>query len=169
MYLKVREDGGVRATSMIAVGINADGYREVFGMTVGNPESESSWSKFVSKLKDRGLHGVDVITSYDHRGLVRAIRQYFQGARGQRCQTPFMKNILDTTPNSLKDEVHSHVQATLETPDEQTARVLLSRTASFCEDTAPKSMNILEGVSMMLQQCFHFLRNIVRNCVLLTA
>jgi len=50
---------------MIAVGINADGYREVLGMMVGDTESEASWSEFFSRLKERGL--------------VRAIRQYFCG------------------------------------------------------------------------------------------
>ena len=63
---------------MIAVGINADGYREVLGMMVSDTESESSWTEFFSRLKDRGLNGADIITSDDHRGLVRAIRQYFQ-------------------------------------------------------------------------------------------
>jgi len=56
---------------MIAVGINADGYREVLGMMVGDTESESSWGEFVSRLKNRGL--------------VRAIRQYFYGVIWQRC------------------------------------------------------------------------------------
>ncbi len=66
MYLKVREDGRVRSRGvMIAVGINADGYREVLGMMVGDTESEASWSEFFSRLKERGL--------------VRAIRQYFCG------------------------------------------------------------------------------------------
>ncbi len=68
MYLKVREDGRVRSRGvMIAVGINADGYREVLGMMVGDTESESSWGEFFSRLKDRGLHGVDIITSCDLR------------------------------------------------------------------------------------------------------
>ncbi len=41
-----------------------------------------------------------------------------------------MKNILDATPNGLKDKVHFHVQAILEAPD---------------EDKAPKAMSILEA------------------------
>ncbi len=86
MYLKVRQDGRVQSRGvMIAVGINRDGYREVLGMMVGDTESESSWGEFFSRLKDRGLHGVDIITSYDHRGLVRAIRRHFYGVTWQRC------------------------------------------------------------------------------------
>ena len=41
IYLKVREDGRVPSRGvMIAVGINADGYREILGMMVGDTESE---------------------------------------------------------------------------------------------------------------------------------
>ncbi len=64
MYPKAGEDGRLQSRGvMIAVGINRDGYREVLGMMVGDTESESSWGEFFSRLKDRGLHGVDIITS----------------------------------------------------------------------------------------------------------
>ncbi|HOL12347.1 MAG TPA: transposase [Bacillota bacterium] len=63
MYLKVREDGRERPKGVvIAVGINADGYREVLGIVVGDTESDDNWSKSLRRLKDRGLHGVDIIT-----------------------------------------------------------------------------------------------------------
>ncbi|PZM62856.1 hypothetical protein DOE73_24980 [Paenibacillus dendritiformis] len=39
-----------------------------------------------------GSHGVDVITSDHHGGLVKAIRQHFQGVTWKRCQTQFMRN-----------------------------------------------------------------------------
>ena len=55
---------------MIAVGINRDRHREVLGIMVGDTESEASGSKFVSRLKIRGL--------------VRAIRQYSYGVTWQR-------------------------------------------------------------------------------------
>ncbi len=79
MYLKVREDGRVRSRGvMIAVGINADGYREVLGMMVGDTESEASWSEFFSRLKDRGLNGVDIITSDDHHTITFCLYEITQ-------------------------------------------------------------------------------------------
>ncbi len=93
MYLKVREDFRVRSRGVIiAVGINRDGYREVLGMMVGDTESEASWGEFFSRLKDRGLHGVNIVTSYNHRSLVRAIRQHFAELHSK-----------DATPDGLKD------------------------------------------------------------------
>ena len=100
LFLKVREDERVRSRGvMVAVGINTDGYREVLGIMTGDTESEASWSSFFSWLKQRGLHGVDLITSDDHSGLVRAIRQHLQGVTWQRCQTLFLRNVLDATPD----------------------------------------------------------------------
>ncbi len=78
MHLKVKEDGRVRPRSaMLAVGINRDSYREVLSMMLGDTESESSWSEFVSRLKTRGL--------------VRAIRQCLFGGTWQRCHTRWPK------------------------------------------------------------------------------
>jgi len=110
----------------------------------GDTESEASWSSFFSWLKQRGLHGVDLITSDDHSGLVRAIRQHLQGVTWQRCQTHFLRNVLDATPKSIKDEVHQHVRALLNAPDPKTARLLLSQTLEYFEEKAPKAMRILE-------------------------
>ncbi len=53
--------------------------------------------------------------------------------------------------------------------DEETARMLLRKTTSFYEDKASEAMSNLKLASMTLQQCFHFLRNIVIDCILLTA
>src|SRR5690606_36661170 len=84
-----------------AMVINEEGYREVLGFMVGDSESEECSGEFFSWLKQRRLHGVDLIVSDLHKGLIRAIMLHFQGATWQRCQTHFMRNILDKTPKQL--------------------------------------------------------------------
>jgi len=111
---------------------------------VGDSESEESWGEFFSWLKQRGLHGVDLIVSDQHKGLVRAISQYFQGATWQRCQTHFMRNILDKTPKQLQKEIHGKVRAILEATDLETARMLLKEVLEEYKEKAPKTMDILE-------------------------
>ncbi len=146
LYLKVREDGRVRSRGvMVGIGVNTDGYREVLGLMTGDTESEAGWREFFGWLKQRGLRGVDFITSDDHGGLVRAIRQHFQGVTWQRCQAHFIRNILDATPKVLKDEVYSRVRTLLDAPDLETARLLLSQTLEAYEEKAPRAMRILEA------------------------
>ena len=146
LYLKVREDGRVRNRGvMLAVGVNTDGYREVLGLMLGDTESEESWTEFFNWLKSRGLRGVDLIVSDDHGGLVRSIRQQLQGVTWQRCQTHFMRNVIDASPKNLKDEIHTHVRAILEAPNPEAARLLLQQTLAAYEDKASKAMRILEA------------------------
>lgn len=146
IYVKVREDGRVRSRGlMIATGINLEGYRELIGMMIGDTESEASWGEFFTHLKQRGLHGVEMITSDHHGGLVRAVRQHLQGVTWQRCQTHFMRNILDATPKSLRSEIKAHVRSIFEAPDVETARTLLHQTIEQFQDKVPKAMNILDA------------------------
>ena len=84
---------------------------------IGDSESEENWESFFSWLKNRGLSGVDLVVSDDHKGLVRALRRNFQGASWQRCQTHFIRNILNATPKALQGEIKARVQAILQAPD----------------------------------------------------
>ncbi|MGM1050764.1 MAG: transposase, partial [Bacillota bacterium] len=66
------------------------------------------------------LRGVDLVVSDSHGGLVNAVQQQFQGAVWQRCQTHFMRNILDASPKSLKDEIRGRVRTLLDAPEPTT-------------------------------------------------
>src|SRR5215831_6228165 len=80
LVLKVREGGAsVHGRALLAVGVNAAGYREILGLQLGESESERSWMSLFPWLKGRGLAGVALVVSDHHRGLVNAIRVQFQG------------------------------------------------------------------------------------------
>ena len=74
-YEKVREAGQVRdAAVLVATGITPAGERQVLGVSVSLSEQEAHWRAFLKALKDRGLHGVELVTSDDHEGLGAARR-----------------------------------------------------------------------------------------------
>ncbi len=79
---------------VVAVGVAADGHRQVLGFDVGDTESEPFWTAFFRSLKARGLGGVKLVVSDAHAGLVAAIRVAFQGVSWQRCRVHFMRNVL---------------------------------------------------------------------------
>ncbi|SIT59059.1 transposase [Mesorhizobium prunaredense] len=69
-YLKVRRGGRIVSVAVIiAVGVNADGRREVLGMEVGTSEAEPIWTEFLRKLTRRGLRGVKLVVSDAHEGI----------------------------------------------------------------------------------------------------
>lgn len=146
IVLKVRKAGRVRSQSMlVAVGVNQDGYREILGLQVGDGESEASWSELFQWLKDRGLAGVDLVTSDDHRGLVNAIGRHFQGASWQRCQTHLSRNILDGCPKMLQGELHGQLRLMNEAPDLTTARRIRDEIIARYAERAPKAATYLEN------------------------
>ena len=92
---KIRENGRVISTaSLIAVGVTEEGYREVIGCEVADSEIEETWAEFFKDLKTKGLRGVKLIVSDDHRGLTNALDKHFQEVPWQRCQVHFMRNLL---------------------------------------------------------------------------
>lgn len=145
VVVKVREGGRVRAIStLVAVGVNDAGYREILGLQLGDSESERSWMGFFTWLKGRGLAGVDVVVSDHHGGLIKAIQVQFQGSTWQRCQTHLSANVSDATPKALQQEVHSQLQAIFDAPDLETARTLLARFVGDFQQRAPAAVATLE-------------------------
>src|SRR5690606_9648567 len=71
--------------------------------------------------------------------------QHFQGITWQRCQTHFIKNILDVTPKSLKSEIKARVRSIFEAPNTQAARTLLQQTVDAYQEKAPKAMATLDA------------------------
>ena len=93
-YVKVREGGRIVSTAtIIAVGVNTDGRREVLGVATGPSEAEAFWKNFLRSLADRGLRGVKLVIADDHKGLRAAATKVFH-ATLQRCRVHWMRNAL---------------------------------------------------------------------------
>jgi putative transposase len=85
LVLKVREGGRtVNVHALLAVGVNADGFREILGLQVSSAEDGAGWLAFFRDLTARGLSGVALVTSDAHRGLAEAIGATLPGATWQR-------------------------------------------------------------------------------------
>ena len=69
-YIKTREAGRiVSMATIIAVGVNTDGRREILGVATGASEAEIFWKTFLRSLTARGLRGVRLVIADDHKGL----------------------------------------------------------------------------------------------------
>lgn len=68
---KVRGGGRIiNVHALIAVGVNADGHREILGIDVATAEDGAGWPAFLRSLIARGLSGVQLVISDAHAGLV---------------------------------------------------------------------------------------------------
>jgi putative transposase len=120
---KSREGGRiVNVATLTAIGVNADGHREVLGVDVVTSEDGAGWLDFLRGLKARGLSGVALITSDAHPGLKDAIAATFPGAVWQRCRTHFMRNLLCRVPKASQDLVATVVRSIFAQPDADCVR-----------------------------------------------
>ena len=88
-YLKVRQGGRVvTVAATLAVGVNADGRREVLGMAIGASEAEPFWTEFLRNLVRRGLWGVKLVISDAHEGIKAATARVLS-TTWQRCRVHF--------------------------------------------------------------------------------
>jgi len=93
-YVKVRQNGRiVSVATIIAVGVNNDGRREILGLDIGPSEAETFWTEFLRKLRRRGLRGVKLVVSDAHEGIKAAVSKVLT-ASWQRCRVHFMRNAL---------------------------------------------------------------------------
>jgi putative transposase len=135
-YCKARVGGRVVSRAVvIATGVTADGHREVLGVDVGDSENEQFWTEFLRGLRDRGLHGVQLVISDARRGLTNAIGVVCAGASWQRCRvhscaplsrksargTPrwSMWRFARSSPNPPDPGVREHVEIVARTLDTQ--------------------------------------------------
>ena len=98
--------GEVRNVSLlVAIGVNAEGYREILGICEGAKEDKSGWSGFLKHLKERGLSGVQLIISDACLGLVESAAEIYPDALWQRCVVHFYRNVFSHVPATKVREV----------------------------------------------------------------
>ena len=121
-YLKARDNGRVVSKAVvIAVGVNAEGYREVLGLAVGPAETEAFWSEFLRHLSKRGLSGVKLVISDAHQGLKNAAAKVLS-ASWQRCRVHFMRNALAHVPRRQHQMVAALIRTAFVQEDPAQAR-----------------------------------------------
>ncbi len=121
-YEHVRVDGRVVSQGVLVVkGVREDGQRELLAVDVADSENEATYDALFRKLKERGLHGVQLVTSDDHKGLVAAIQRHFQGAAWQRCQVHFLRNARGKVARKHQAPLTSDLKAIYAAPDREWA------------------------------------------------
>lgn len=115
--------GEVRNVSLlVAIAVNAEGYREILGIVEGAKEDKAGWSGFLKHLKERGLQGVRLIVSDACLGLTEAAAEFFPDAAWQRCVVHFYRNVFSHVPRPKMREVAAMLKAIHAAEDVQAAR-----------------------------------------------
>ncbi len=143
-YVKAREAGRILSVAtIIAVGVNTDGRREVLGVATGPSEAETFWKGFLRSLADRGLCGVKLVISDDHKGLRAAASRVFH-ATMQRCRVHWMRNALAHVPAKQRPGVIAMIKTIFAQETHQDMRAQWKTIADALRERVPKLAALMD-------------------------
>jgi transposase-like protein len=149
---------------VVAIGINALGYREVLGNSfgegfayaVGDSEAETFWRQFMGSLKERGLTGTRLVISDAHLGLKAAIKRMFQGCSWQRCRVHFLRNLLSHVPKAGQDMVAAAMKAVFVIQKPEQVRAHWQQVTEMLRKQFPGAVSVMEAARDDVLAFLHF-------------
>ena len=155
-YVKVREAGRIVPVAVtIAVGVNADGRREVLGMAIGSSEAEPFWLDFLRTLKRRGLGGVKLVVSDAHEGLKAAVTKVLR-ATWQRCRVHFARNALAHAGKTQRRIVSAWIGTAYAESDAAAAHAQWRTVADQLRPKVPKLAALMDSAEEDVLAYMHF-------------
>jgi len=118
---------------LVAIGVDASGYRTVLGVCEGAKEDKAGWSSFLKHLKSRGLTGVRLFITDKCLGLVESLGEVFPEAAWQRCVVHFYRNVFTMTPKGKVKEVAAMLKAIHAQEDRAAAQAKVEQVAAKLE------------------------------------
>lgn len=130
--------------ALVAYGVDPDGKRRLLAVTIGAQESAASWEELLQQLLTRGLHGVRLVISDEHAGLVKAVRHLLPEVKRQRCVVHLERNVLAKTPARLRARVAREVTAIFAAPSKAAAAKRLAQFKATLGTQVPEAVDCLE-------------------------
>lgn len=151
MAIKSREEGRIVNVAVVqAIGVNAEGHREILGVDVITTEDGAGWLAFLRGLVSRGLSGVALVVSDAHEGLKDAIASTLTGAAWQRCRTHFMTNLLTRVPKAAQTAVATLVRSIFAQPDHDSVHTQHAQVVEQLETRFPEASEMLDQAAAEL-------------------
>ena len=96
LRVKIREDAVVRSKAVsLALGVLADGTRDILGIWIENTEGAKFWMKVFNDLKTRGCNDILIAVTDGLKGMPEAVGAVFPATTLQTCIVHLIRNSLD--------------------------------------------------------------------------
>jgi len=96
LRVKIREDAVVRNKAVyLALGVQADGRRDILGIWIENTEGAKFWMKVFNELKTRGVGDILIAVTDGLKGMSEALSVVFPSATLQTCIVHLIRNSLE--------------------------------------------------------------------------
>lgn len=95
LVVKVKENGHIRNKSLyIAIGINAQGHREILGLWLAQNEGAKFWMQVMTEMRNRGVNDIFIACVDGLKGFPEAINSIFPTTQIQSCIVHMIRNSL---------------------------------------------------------------------------
>lgn len=96
-----------RRVTLVALGMNEDGAKQILGFCLAFEEDEASWTKFLNELIRRGLNvtKTKLVVSDGGGGCLSALERIMPEVPLQSCLAHRYRNVLKHTPSKQKLEM----------------------------------------------------------------
>lgn len=96
LRVKMRDEGTVRNKAVyLAIGITADGRKEVLGIWIEQTEGAKFWMRVMSEIKNRGVNDILIAVIDGLKGFPDAITAVFPQTQIQTCIVHLLRNSMD--------------------------------------------------------------------------
>ena len=96
LRVKIREDAVVLNKAIyLALGVLADGTRDILGLWIENTEGAKFWMKVFNDLKTRGVADILIAVTDGLKGIPEALEAVFPATTLQTCIVHLIRNSLD--------------------------------------------------------------------------
>lgn len=122
IHYHVRSEGHiVKKAVYIAIGINLDGRKDVFGMWVGENESAKYWAAVLNGLRNRSVEDIFIACTDNLSGFSAAIEAVFPKTEIQNCIVRQLRNYSKYVSYKDLKALMADLKAVYAAVDEQTA------------------------------------------------
>jgi putative transposase len=126
LRVKIRGDGVVSNKAVyLALGIQADGQRDVLGLWIEQTEGAKFWLKVFNELKTRGCQDILIAVVDGLKGLAEAIGAVFPKTAVQTCIVHLIRNSLDYAGWKDRKLIAQALRPIYAAPSEEAAQLAL--------------------------------------------
>jgi len=131
LRVKIRSDGVVSNKAVyLALGIQADGQRDVLGLWIEQTEGAKFWLKVFNELRTRGCQDILIAVVDGLKGLAEAIATAYPKTTVQTCIVHLIRNSLDYASYKDRKAIAQALRPIYAAPSEDEAEAQLQAFAA---------------------------------------
>jgi transposase-like protein len=156
LWVTLRKPVKVRKVILVALGVLADGSRELVSFQLAPSESESCWWGFLSDMKERGVRTPQLVITDGAAGLIKAVQALYPRSDHQRCGVHKAFEAASRVEDSRR--CRSFRQAAVGVFEAQTVGELRARLKAFTDRWTSREPRAVQAFVRGLDGCLTYLR-----------